>query len=338
MTAPSSRGRRVPTTNPLTLASRGRVALAYDLGGTKVEAALVRDDGKVMKSERLPVRVDAGPSGLVAQMAELGRALLALPEGRRVRAVGLASAGPLDPRAGVLFDPTNLFTAGKGWGKVPIARLLSAKLKLPVTLENDAAAAILAEKWKGAARRAQNAVMLTLGTGLGVGVICDGALVRAGRGLHPEGGHVLLKYGDASAPCACGTLGCAEAFLSGAAFGRRAVQVHQVSGARDSAEITARAREKDPASLAAFAEYAELLAAAIQTYVVLYSPELIVLAGSFAQAADLFLPQMQPHLKRRLSRRRVGVDLLPRVEVSRLHNHAGVLGGAFVALRSKPHP
>ncbi|HTL12343.1 MAG TPA: ROK family protein [Bdellovibrionota bacterium] len=321
-------------TKKLTIAPKGRVVLAYDLGGTKIEAGLVRDDGRVLAFERVPVRTDAGPSGLVRQMGELARGLLSRPEGRKVKAVGLASAGPLLPAAGILLDPTNIFTGGRSWGKVPIARLLSQRLRMPVTLENDAAAAVLAEKWRGAARTVDNAVMLTLGTGLGVGVICDGNLVRSGRGMHPEGGHILLRYGDKSAACACGTLGCAEAFLAGHSFGRRAVQVHGVK-AQGASEVAELARRGDAAALKAFDEYADLLAAAVQCFAVLYAPERVILGGSFAQASDLYLQKSLPIIERLLERRRIGVDLVPKMVVSHLSNHSGLLGGAFVALQ---HP
>ena len=98
-----------------------------------------------------------------------------------VKRAGIASAGPLDPIGGVLLDPTNFASASGTWGHVPLARILSRKLRIPVLLENDAAAAMLAEHWVGAAKGYENAMILTLGTGLGTGIICNGALVRAGQ-------------------------------------------------------------------------------------------------------------------------------------------------------------
>lgn len=308
--------------------------LAYDLGGTKVHVGVVDQKGRLIEDQRVPVNVEGGKNGVIKQLADLGNAYLEkYPE---IRHVGMASAGPLDPRHGLLLDPTNLSNPSdkkKSWGKVPITKLLGAKLKRPVTLENDAAAAMLAERWKGEAKGYDNAMILTLGTGLGTGVISNGELLRAGRHLHPEAGHTIIRAGDETAPCGCGNLGCAEAFLSGRSFTRR----NRPRFARHdylAKDITELAHKGDPRALAAFSEYAELMAIAIQNYVVLFCPEIIIFTGSFAEAADLFIPRTKVHLKHFLRRHRVGVDLYPKLAVSSLHNTAGLLGGAYVAFQT----
>ncbi len=307
--------------------------LAYDLGGTKVHVGVVDETGRVLTEQRVPVVVEQGKNAVINQLAELGREYLKhYPE---IRQVGLASAGPLDPIRGLLLDPTNIANPSdpkKSWGKVPIAKILGQKLKRNVTLENDAAAAMLAEHWLGKAKKYDNAMILTLGTGLGTGIFCNGSLLRSGRFLHPEAGHIIIRADDQSAPCGCGNLGCAEAFLSGRSFTRR----NRPRFARAdylAADITELAKSGDPRGLAAFKEYAELMAIAITNYVVCYSPEIVVFSGSFAAAADLFMPQTTEHLKVFLKRRRVGVDLLPKLAVSSLDNKAGLIGGAYVAFK-----
>ncbi|MGE0614147.1 MAG: ROK family protein [Bacteriovoracia bacterium] len=309
--------------------------LAYDLGGTKVAVGVVdvregqgRSDGKILAETREPIHVERGRADVMNHLAELGKKFLR--EYPKIRAVGIASAGPLDPVKGVLLDPTNLVTEGKSWGQVPIARELSRRLKRKVWLDNDAAAAMLAEQRWGAAKKRQNAMILTLGTGLGTGIICNGKLVRSGRMLHPEGGHVILRADDGDAPCGCGNLGCAEAYLSGRNFTRRFRRSYgdpSLSGS----QITELARDGNLAARAAFADYAKTLAIAIHNYVVLFSPEVVVLTGSFAEAADLFLEPARQQLEGLLARRRVGKDLMPKLLLSRLNNRAGILGGALVA-------
>jgi glucokinase len=249
-----------------------------------------------------------------------------------VKVAGIASAGPLDPGTGTLLDPTNFASGGEPWGKFPIVKLLSTKLRMPVQLENDAAAAILAEHWVGAARKHQNAIILTLGTGLGTGMIVNGALVRAGRGQHPEGGHVIVNYNDQTAPCGCGNLGCAEAYLSGRSFARRA-RARFGNATLTAKDIADLARKRDPRALAAFEEYAQVMATALHNYAVLYAPEIAVFTGSFAESSDLFLDSTRRHLAHLLARRRVGVDLLPKLALSSLENRAGLIGGAYVALQ-----
>jgi glucokinase len=306
--------------------------LAYDLGGTKVSVGVVDVRGRVLEETRVPVVIDQGKSAVLKQLTELGRqALRAHPE---IRRVGMASAGPLDPKRGVLLDPTNFISAHGNWGATPLTKILREKLKRPVYLENDAAAAMLAEHWIGAAKGYDNAMILTLGTGLGAGIVANGELLRAGRRLHPEGGHMIIRAGDQSGPCGCGNLGCAEAYLSGRSFGRRARLRFGDSelSAKDIADL---ARKGDPRALAAFEEYAELMAVALHNYAMMFAPEVVVFTGSFADASELFLPSTREHLEKLLARRRKGADLVPKLVVSKLANQAGLIGGAYVAFHAR---
>jgi glucokinase len=310
-----------------------KAVLAYDLGGTKVSVGVVNHRGKILEELRVPVEVQKGKLGVLRQLAELGKKFLERhPE---IERAGVASAGPLDPRRGLLLDPTNLVEpGGKSWGQVPLARILSQRLGIPVTLENDAAAAMLAEHWVGAAKGYDNAMILTLGTGLGTGIIVNGKLVRAGRFLHPEAGHLILNPTDATAPCGCGNLGCSEAYLSGRHFTIRARErLHKPT--LSTVEIADLARHGEPLARELFDEYAEMMAVAIHNYAVIYSPEIVVFTGSFAATADLFLKRTERELLRRLARRRIGVDLMPRLAVSTLGNNAGLIGGAYVAFQSE---
>lgn len=311
-----------------------RSVLAYDLGGTKVAAGIVDSRGKILSEVRAPVLLKDGPRALVHQMAELGRELI-----RRqgpVTRVGIASAGPLHPSRGLLLEPTNMKSRGKGWGEVPIVRWLSRELRLPVVLENDAAAALLAEKWLGVAKKNNNVMILTLGTGLGTAALCNGELVRAGRGLHTEAGHIKIHAGDRTAICGCGNFGCAEAYLSASGFARRYSKLNQLKAHLPAEAIADLARAGKPRALRAFSQYSIHLAYAIETFVVLYAPELIVFTGSFADSSPLFLKQTRKHLLKLLTRRRVGIDLLPRLKISSLRNRAGLLGGAYIAFHRNP--
>jgi glucokinase len=306
--------------------------LAYDLGGTKVAVGIVNDRGHVLEEIRQPVVIEKGKDAVIQQLADIGLQLMKRYPG--VKRAGIASAGPLDPMKGLLLDPTNFTSAEGSWGATPLASLLSRKLKIPVTLDNDAAAAMLAEAWIGRAKGYRNAMILTLGTGLGTGIIANGELVRAGHFFHPEAGHTIIRAGDRSAPCGCGNLGCAEAYLSGRNFGRRAA-IRLGDPNLDAREVTELARRGDRRALEMFAEYAELMAVAIHNYVVCYCPEIVVLTGSFAAASDMFIEATEQHLLKMLARRRVGVDLVPELAVSSLENEAGLIGGAYLALRAE---
>ncbi|MCB0342375.1 MAG: ROK family protein [Pseudobdellovibrionaceae bacterium] len=302
--------------------------LAFDLGGTKVAAAIVARDGTIVQELKEPVKLDQGPKGLVEQMMHLSQSLPL--KQYSIRVAGVASAGPLDPKQGLLLNPTNFLTEGQGWGVVPLVELLTRALSMPVVLENDAAAAALAENWLGQGQGVENLVVMTLGTGLGVAAIANGALVRSGRGLHPEAGHVTLKFDDTTALCNCGRFGCAEAYLSGPHFARRASS-RWGSSPLSANYIAERAQAGDAHALAAFSEYAQQMAAAMANYCVLYGPEIIVLAGGFSRAVPLYLDQAKGHLQQQLARRREDVDLMPQLKISRFQEEAGVLGAARVA-------
>lgn len=298
--------------------------IGIDLGGTKVHAAMVNSAGKIVAEKRVPTDLAGGWPGLKKQLIALCKELT--KENGKAVAVGIGSAGPLHAPSGKLLDPTNF-----GWpaAVIPIARQLQTALKIPVRLENDAAAAVLAEHWKGGA--GNDCVVITLGTGLGVGVIIDGKLLRGSRGLHPEAGHVILRSGDRSALCGCGNYGCSEALLSGVNFGKRAAAALNMPGitAKQVAEL---AKNGNLKARALFSEYADLLAAYFLNMITLFYPKKIVLTGSFAEAHPLFLPEAGEKLRQLLERRLQTMPIYPEIRLSRLGNRAGVLGAAFIAL------
>jgi len=267
---------------------------------------------------------------VLKQLVEIGNDLLI--KYPRVKKVGIASAGPLDPIKGLLLDPSNFKDRnGKTWGKVTLSSYIEKNLHRKTYIENDAAAAILAEHWIGAARNYQNAMILTLGTGLGTGIIANGKLVRAGRNLHTEAGLIIIQADDSSAPCGTGNFGSAEAYLSGRNFEKRFNTKYgkNLSGA----SIAELAKQGDFSAKEAFREYAHYFAITVYNYIMLFAPEVIILTGSFAASAPLFLKDAQAELDTLLVRRRKGVDLFPKIIISKLHNQASLIGGALTALR-----
>ncbi len=302
--------------------------LAFDLGGTKLSSGVVNSQGVILEHTRTRVNLEKGKKAVLEQVFLAGKPFL--DKYPNIKNVGIASAGPLDPKKGLLLDPTNLLTKGKSWGTVPIASILEKKFKLPVTLENDAAAAILAEKWIGEAKNFKNAMILTLGTGLGTGIICNNKLVRSGSHLHPEAGHIILNPNDKSAPCKCGNLGCAESYLAGSTFTERARKFLKNKNIT-AIEIVERARQKEKKALMLFDEYSRWLALALYNYTVLFNPEIFIFAGSFAECSDLFLGSAKKQLRTYLTRKK---NLYPKKFVhSSLENESGLLGAAYVAAR-----
>jgi glucokinase len=300
--------------------------LCYDLGGTKLRAALVTTKGRIVAHSTGEVNQRAGFDGLM----ELFRELSVKMEAKKFKAVSVAAAGPLHPAKGILLDPTNFFTDQKSWGVVSLVAPLKKIFKKPVYLENDAAAAVLGERWKGGHGKASNIVAMTLGTGVGVGVIANDILVRAGRGLHPEGGHIPINSEDKNFPCGCGAYGCVEAYLAGSHFAKR--MSARIGRSLTGREAVTLARDGDFQLQASFKEYGRHLAQAIRTLCVLFAPEVVVLSGGFSHASGLFLKETEKVLPGLMERYRDGIDLVPKVKVSKLQDDAGILGAAYLAM------
>jgi glucokinase len=313
---------------------RRELFLCFDLGGTKLLGAMVDRDGRVLRSRSLRIDQSQGLRGLLANFRELGAELA---EDDQFKCVSVASAGPLHAERGVLLDPTNFFTGKQSWGVVPLVAQLKKIFKKPVFLENDAAAAVLAETWKGGHGRTRNVVIMTLGTGVGIGAIADGQLLRAGRGLHPEVSHIPINVTDLNYPCGCGAHGCIEAYLAGSHFARHLS--NRLGRDLDGEQCRQLADQGDPQAVAAFKEYGQRLALAIRSMAVMFAPEVVVLAGGFSKGWKHFLAETENHLPELMSRYREGVDLLPRVRISKLGDHACVIGAAYNAtLKMKKGP
>ncbi|RZA09319.1 MAG: ROK family protein [Proteobacteria bacterium] len=325
------------TTKPKTLRAKPRAmkspgraptqVIGIDLGGTKVLAAMVSASGKVIEERKVPTELGSGWPGLRKQLIEICKELMA--EHGLAKAVGIGSAGPLHAPSGTLLDPTNF-----GWptAKIAIARELQKALKIPVRLENDAASAVLAEHWKGGA--GNDCIVVTLGTGLGVGIMVEGKVIRGSRGLHGETGHILLRPGDRTALCNCGNYGCSEALLSGNHFGFRAAARLKMPDIK-AKQVSEMARNGNLPAKALFDEYGTMLGEFIFNLTTMFYPKTVILTGSFAEANPHFLPRAEERLRQLLERRLKTLPIMPEIRISRLGNRAGCLGAAFVALNDE---
>ena len=294
-----------------------------DLGGTKVEMAIVEATGKVHALRKELLHLEQGKDKVIQDLLTWGSEMIT--DFPSLAKVGISSCGPLDPVEGVLLDATNLITDGKGWGTVPLRAIVEEGLKRPTRLDNDAACCALAERWLGVGKRenCSNLMVLTLGTGLGTGIICNGQLFRSGRYLHPEAGHTIIAFDDEAHDCFCGVHGDSEAYLSGMNFTRNFNRKH--ASTFSARELTALARSGDADALTAFDLYARAMAATLHNYCVIFCPEWIVLSGSFSEAFDIFGDKVRDQLRGLLNRRE---NILPQICVSELQNHSCLLGAA----------
>ncbi|KAF5087636.1 Glucokinase [anaerobic digester metagenome] len=303
--------------------------IAVDLGGTNLRAALVGSDATILAHDAVPTPT-TGSSGevITAAIAARVEALLALPEGKEAAAIGVASAGPLDPDRGWVVDSPNI-----AFPVVEIIEPLRERFGLPVTLINDARAGVLGERWAGAARGSDNVVYITLSTGIGGGAVVNALLLLGMNGNAGEIGHIPVdtRY---NLVCGCGFAGHWEAYASAknipgffAAWREAADVRHVVFDPSSTREIFDAARAEDPAALAFMEALGEMNGRGVSAVIVAYNPEVIVFDGPLARYyGDIVIRHMEPFIDRYLS--------LPRLVVSELAGQAPLLGAAAYALEA----
>lgn len=313
------------------------LCVGVDLGGTNLRAALVDvSTGEVAADARTPTRAGEGPPAVIERMADAIRRVL--PSGSLPSAVGIGVPGLYDPETQVVRFLPNLPTA---WRDVPLGDEISRRVGLPAFLINDARAFVLAEATFGAGRGARNVVGITLGTGIGGGVVIEGQLHTGLDGTAGEVGHQIIDYNGP--PCGCGGRGCLEAHASGPAITAMAIKAvlqgrttclrELVDGDLDrmSPEVIVRAAEQgDEVAQEVLAEAGRLLGIGVANLVTLFSPDVVVIGGGVAKAGEWLLAPI-----RETVRLRCRVTPLDRVRITaaRLGDHAGAIGAAVWAAR-----
>ena len=282
--------------------------LGLDLGATNLKRAVVEHAGgtwRQVATDQQPTLVDDGPTAIVGQMAEVAREAVA--RWGPIATVGIGVPGLYDPAAGTTRFIPNI--AGE-WMGLPVAVPIAAAVGLPVALINDARACTLAELRLGAGRGCRSMIALTLGTGVGGGIVIDGRLHQGHDGTAGELGHQTLE--PEGLPCTCGNLGCMEAYA-------RADRITGLCGT-DTVEAPVEAR-----AAAGLAEVGRWLGVGIANAIVVLTPDRVVLGGGVSAAGDLLLGPIREQLGRR-----VKVTAVDEVEVvmAELGTWAGAIGAA----------
>jgi len=316
---------------------RGRGwTVGVDFGGTNIKVGVVTSTGRVTRSLVLSTRDHATPSRFVEGLDEAIRRL-ARSEGvrrSRLRGVGVGAPGLMDGERGVI---TRLVNVPGGWPGLPLARLLERRLGCPCAVDNDVNVVALGEWRYGAGRGTRHSVYLTLGTGVGGGLVIDGKLLRGAAGSAGEIGHTVIDPGGP--PCACGSRGCLEARIGTAAILRRARQAMrdgsrtlrrlaaQQGGRLSPALLSRAAGAGDPAARRIWRDVGVALGIALSNVMNLLNPERIVIGGGVANAWRWFSPSMRATVRRRAfaAPRRVC-----RIVRASLGDRAGIVGGAIL--------
>ena len=297
---------------------RTDLALAVDIGGTRLRSALVRMDGTILHREVRETPAQRGADAVVATVKEACEAVLTETGAPRSLPLGLCAPGPLDPRAGVALGTPTI----EGFKDFPLRQAVSDALGLEVTIDNDGPAAALGE-WKfGAGRGCSDFVFITVSTGIGGGIVADGKLFRGSAGLAGHIGHLPVKPDGEM--CFCGQRGHWEAEASGTALQRRA----RASGFGSLQQAFELGRSSDERGIAFSEEVADELAVGIVAIVHLLNPERIVIGGGVSNAFDVFAGPLRRKLSSLLLPPFRGLEILHAEQ----GDDAGLLGAAALAL------
>jgi glucokinase len=262
---------------------------AVDIGGTKIAVGVVDETGKVLSRKETPTDPDRYAAGI--EWIDGGLRESARAAGVEISGIGIGSTGPVDPIKGEFGDVDFL----PGWrGKSPVRDLAEA-FNVRVALENDGDAAALAEAGWGAGRNRSRLIYITVGTGIGGGIILDGKLYRGVDGAHPEVAHHVID--PAGPPCSCGFRGCWESLAAGPAMVAW-VEAHAPADYPHRDGITAKricelARGGDAIALQAVEHEAYYLGLGLANLINLFAPDAIVLSGSVMKSAPLFLDRIR---------------------------------------------
>jgi glucokinase len=320
-----------------------RYIVGVDIGGTNVVVGTGQEDGHSLHGhQKEPTHLTGGPGATVDQVnrlvaVSLTQARAELGSGIDVIGVGIGSPGPLDTRSG-----TVLLTPNLGWTEMPLRDRVAAAAGLPTTLDNDANCSVLGEWWRGAAQGGRVVIGITIGTGIGGGIVLDGKVYHGASDCAGEIGHVSID--QSGRQCKCGNYGCLEAYAAGPAIARRAVEglaagadsrlPEYVDG--DLTVITARtvsqaARDGDEFCLEVIRETAHYLGGAIANLVNIFNPDTVVVCGGVTLAGRHLFDPLCNQVRRRAFRPAVAAC---RIVAGSLPGTAGVIG-AIASFRAQ---
>ncbi len=308
--------------------------LGIDLGGTNIAVGIVDAHNKIIARRNRKTNTHQSFESLVMEIAITAKEAVECAGLKEddVDSVGMGTPSCINPKTGNLVNANNL-----GWINVPLRREIQKYFLKKVAIANDADCAALGEVTAGSASGYQNAIMITLGTGVGGGIIQNGKIYSGADGMGSEIGHIKLIYGGKK--CSCGQKGCFEAYASAtaliqqtkeAAFQNKECSIHLLSGT-DPEKIDAKtvfdaAHRKDETALEVLDQYYNYLAGGISTLITLYRPEVIIIGGGISNQGEcLIKPLKEKIYEQTFAAKEIGI---PELRVASLGNDAGIIGAA----------
>ncbi|NUM34432.1 MAG: ROK family protein [Candidatus Brocadiae bacterium] len=297
--------------------------LAIDCGGTFVKVALIDKQGNISERNSFETELNQGTEVFVDKFAYIVNQYKS-----KICAAGIAFAAPLDPDKGTIEEPPNF---PKSFHNFPLIKKLEEKCHIPFFLENDANLAALGEYWLGQGKNSSVLVVITLGTGVGGGIIINGEIWNGSSGIAGEVGHIPVY--DNGPVCGCGNIGCLETFASSTAVVRMAKEIREGSPLCSLKKFTAEdvykaALSGDSLAKQIFVKVGNALGKGIVSICHVLGPEKIILTGGGSGAWDLFSPSMKETISQMCFKKEKNIlQILP----SDLQGNSGILGAGYLA-------
>lgn len=309
----------------------GQYVFGVDIGGTTVKLGLFDIDGNLMKKWEIPTRTQESGSHILPDVAESILNVMGEEQitGEAVEGIGVGAPGPID-KEGVVYKTANL-----GWGVFSIVEALQGQLGLPVKAGNDANVAALGEMWKGGGQGYRNLVVVTLGTGVGGGIIIDGAMLTGSTGAGGEIGHIHVDDDETEA-CGCGNIGCLEQYSSATGITRLAEKrlkgTTEKSILRDS-KVSAKSvfdavKAGDAVAIKVAEEFGEYLGKGLAAIAGVVNPEAFVIGGGVSKAGEILFDYIVPNYRKFVFHGSRDAEF----KLATLGNDAGIYGAAKLVL------
>ncbi|MBO5385907.1 ROK family protein [bacterium] len=309
--------------------------IGIDVGGTNVKIALVDGEGKIIYSNSVPTYAQMGYEYTVNNIKQAIKDLMkeTNTEAKDIQGIGFDFPGQVDCKTGVVKNAPNI----PGWVNVPIAQMIEDEFHIPTRIDNDVRCAALGELKFGAGRGCENFVCITVGTGIGSGLVINGKVVRGAANAAGEIGHIKLQMEDGPL-CGCGDSGCLEAFASGPSIvamaqeylkGGKSAKFRELAGDGEiTPYIVAKAAEAgDPVAKRIFEKMGYYIGMGLTSVINLLNPEKIIIGGGVAECGDLLLDPIRRTINDRAMKvQREAVEIVP----AELGNSAGVIGASML--------
>ena len=309
--------------------------IGVDIGGTNIKIALVDFDGKIIYSNTVPTRAEMGYEAGVNNIKQAIRELMqeTNQDAKTIEAIGFGLPGQIDYKEGIVKNLPNI----PGWVNIPLAKMIEDEFSIPTKLDNDVRCAALGELNFGAGKGCENLICITVGTGIGSGIVLNGKLIRGASNAAGEIGHIKMDM-TGGPLCGCGDYGCFEAYASGPAIvtmareyisgGKSAKYKEMATDGIITPYIVAQAAlQGDAVSIQIFKQMGKIIGIGLSSVINLLNPEKIIIGGGVADAGDLLLEPIRKTIAdRAMPIQAAAVQVVP----AQLANTAGVIGASLL--------